>query len=128
MRSEYVSSILAVRAVEDSIRATGKYTKGAFRKQAVHPIQGGDFPSRVLPEYYEVYPTIKELSWDMAVTVAWALVWGTTPHVDVHFRYDYREDKGTITIKDGVETVKLLAKHIPNFSDTLAKVIANGHK
>jgi len=126
--SEFTGNILAVRAVEDSIRATGKYTKGAFRQKAVYPIQGEDTPSKVLLEYYEVYPTIKELSWNMSVRVAWSLVWGATPHIDMYFRYNYRDDKGTIIIKDGEKSVKLLAEHIPNFSNTLAKVIANGHK
>ena len=63
MRSEFVGSILAVRAVEDTIRATKKYTKGAFSKPPQHPIQGMDFPSRVLTEYYEVYPDT-EVGWE----------------------------------------------------------------
>jgi hypothetical protein len=42
----------------------------------------------------------------------------------VIFKYDYRENKASILIEDGAEAVRALAKAIPKFSDTLAKVIA----
>jgi len=123
--SEFTSNIVNIRAIEDCIRATNKYTKGIFRRRTQHPIQGEDFPSRVLNEYYEVYPDT-ELSWDMPASEAWAWVWGDVPHYDVWFTYDYRTNKASVIVKDGVGAVKKLAQSIPNFSDTLARVIANG--
>lgn len=124
-KTEFVGNIMAVRAVEDCIRATRKYTKGAFRKPIKHPVQGEDFPSRVLSEYYEVYPDL-EIGWDMSASLAWAWIWGDTPHIDVVFRYDYRSNKGFVIVADGMFAVRKLADSIPQFSDALAGVIANG--
>lgn len=128
---EYVGKIPFIRAVEDSIRASRKYTKGAFRGSAHHPIQGGSFPSKVLREYYEVYPELNLRGgtlWDLPVGVALDLLWRDTPCIDVIFKYDYRENKASILIEDGAEAVKALAKGIPKFSDTLARVIADETK
>ena len=121
MRSEFVGSILAVRAVEDTIRATKKYTKGAFKSPVQHPIQGEKFPSRVLTEYYEVYPDT-ELGWDMPASEGWAWVWGDTLHIDVLFKYNYQRDKAIVIIHGGNGVVKLLGEGIPGFSDALARV------
>jgi len=125
MRSEFVGSILAVRAVEDTIRATKKYTKGAFQKPARHPIQGEDFPSRVLTEYYEVYPDT-ELGWDMPASEGWAWVWGDVPHIDVLFKYNYQRDKAIVIIHGGNGVVDLLEAGIPGFGEALSKVVENG--
>jgi len=124
MRSEFVGSIIAVRAVEDTIRATKKYTKGAFKSPARHPIQGEDFPSRVLTEYYEVYPDT-ELGWDMPASDGWAWVWGDTPHIDVLFKYNYQRDKAIVIIHGGNGVVKLLGEGIPGFEEALGKVQEN---
>ena len=124
---EYVGKIPFIRAVEDCIRATKKYTKGAFRGNIHHPIQGEEFPSKVLFEYYEVYPKVDLRGgtlWDIPVGVALDLLWRDSPCVDVVFKYDYRGNKASILIRDGAEAVKLLAKSIPNFSKALADVIA----
>jgi len=125
MRSEFVGSILAVRAVEDAIRATKKYTKGAFQKPAQHPIQGEDFPSRVLTEYYEVYPDT-EVGWDMPASEGWAWLWGDTPHIDVLFRYNYQRDRAIVVIHGGNGVVKLLEEGIPGFGEALGRVTENG--
>ena len=122
MRSEFVGSILAVRAVEDTIRATKKYTKGAFKSPVKHPIQGEGFPSRVLTEYYEVYPDT-ELGWDMPASEGWAWVWGDTPHIDVLFKYNYQRDKAIVIIHGGNGVVKLLGEGIPGFEEALGKVV-----
>jgi len=124
-KSEFCSSIILTRAVEDSIRATKKYTKGAFRKSVDHPMQGNGFPSKVLTEYYEVYPSL-EIGWDMRATDAWAWVWGDIPHIDVLFHYDYIQNKAKIVVHGGNGAVKELAKGIPDFSEALAKAIVNG--
>ncbi len=129
MRNEFVGSILAVRAVEDTIRATQKYTKGAFTKPSQHPIQGGEFPSRVLTEYYEVYPDIDidvtRPFWDAAFTASdW--LWGDTPHIDVLFKYNYQRDKAIVIIYGGNGVVKLLGEGIPGFEEALGKVTENG--
>lgn len=130
MRNEYVGSILKVRAVEDTIRATKKYTKGAFKSSVQHPIQGEEFPSRVLTEYYEVYPDLdletKMPAWDAMMTFSdW--VWGDTPHIDVLFKYNYGRDRAIVIIHGGNGVVELLGEGIPGFEEALGKVVENGN-
>ena len=126
---EYPGDILLIRAIEDSIRATKNYTEGVKTLRQKHPIQGEDFQSRVFCKYYEVYPDV-DLSrtmpfWEAVMTTSdW--LWGETRRIDVVFNYDYRNNKASITIEDGVGAIKELANAIPNFSDTLARVITNG--
>jgi len=127
MRNEFVGSILAVRAVEDTIRATRKYTKGAFQKSIQHPIQGEEFPSRVLTEYYEVYPDT-ELGWDMPASEGWAWVWGDTPHIDVLFKYNYPRGKAIVIIHGGNGVVKLLGEGRSGFGEALDKVVESGNQ
>jgi hypothetical protein len=130
MRNEFVGTILKVRAVEDTIRATGKYTKGAFKNPTQHPIQGEEFPSRVLTEYYEVYPDLdldKRLPvWDAMLAFSdW--IWGDTPHIDVLFKYNYQRDRAIVIIHGGNGVVKLLGEGIPGFEEALGKVVENGN-
>lgn len=125
MRNEFVGSIMSVRAVEDTIRATKKYTKGAFSKSAQHPIQGEDFPSRVLTEYYEVYPDIESV-WGMSIIDATFWLAGETPHIDVYFKYNYQRDKAIVVIRGGNGVVKLLGEGIPGFEEALGMVTENG--
>lgn len=125
-RNEFVGCILAVRAVEDTIRATKKYTKGAFTKPARHPIQGEEFPSRVLTEYYEVYPDVESV-WDMSIIDAAFWLAGETPHIDVLFKYNYLRDKAIVIIHGGNGVVKLLGEGIPGFEEALGKVKENGN-
>ena len=124
MRNEFVGSVMAVRAVEDTVRATKKYTKGAFTKAVQHPIQGEEFPSRVLTEYYEIYPDT-EVGWDMPASEGWAWLWGDTPHIDVVFRYNYLRDKAMVIVHGGNGVVKLLGEGIPGFEEALGKVVEN---
>lgn len=123
MRSVFFGDILSVRAIEDSIRATRKYTKGAFSrpKRDTMSVQGEDFPSRVLTEYYEVYPDL-ELHWDMSAARAWRWVWGDVTHIDVRFQYDYREGEAKVTVSGGPAAVSALAKGIPGLQDLLVKI------
>jgi hypothetical protein len=128
MRNEFIGSILSVRAVEDTIRATRKYTKGAFKAPVQHPIQGEEFPSRVLTEYYEVYPDIEsdKSLWDMNIVDAAFWLAGETPHIDVLFKYNYQQDKAIVIIHGGNGVVKLLGEGIPGFGEALEKVVENG--
>ncbi len=131
MRNEFVGTILKVRAVEDTIRATRKYTKGAFTRAAQHPIQGEEFPSKVLTEYYEVYPDLdldKQLpAWGAMLTFSdW--LWGDTPHIDVLFKYNYQRDKAIVIIHGGNGVVKMLGEGIPGFAEALGQVTENGHR
>lgn len=124
MKTVYKSSILLVRDLEDTIRATRKYTKGAFSKANKRPqrIQGeGQFPSRVLTEYYEVYPDL-EIGWDMRAGDAWAWVWGDVVHIDIIFLYDYRENKAKVTIHGGKDAMEKLKEGIPGFKAMLAMI------
>lgn len=121
MRNEFTGCIIDVRAVEDSIRATKQYTKGAFTKEARHPIQGEDFPSRVLTEYYEVYPDM-EIGWDMPASDWWAWVWGDTPHIDVRFLYNYNSNKSKVIVYGNNGVVNMLKESIPDFTKTLGKL------
>lgn len=122
MKTVYKSSILLVRDLEDTIRATKKYTKGAFSKAVSHPIQGeGQFPSRVLTEYYEVYPDL-EIGWDMRAGDAWAWVWGDVVHIDIRFVYDYKDNKARVTIFGGRNAMEKLKEGIPGFKAILAMI------
>lgn len=118
---EYVGKIPFIRAVEDSIRATKKYTEGVRTMRAKHPIQGEEFPSRVFCKYYEVYPDVDVSHMSLGTIVEWLS--GYKEHIDVMFKYDYRVNKASILIEDGASAVMALAKGIPKFSDTLAEVI-----
>ena len=126
-QSEFEGTIVAVREVEDCIRATKKYTEGVGTLRTKHPIQGEEFPSKKFVKYYEVYPEV-EVNWDMPASVALDWLWGETPCIDVLFNYDYRANKAEVVVKEGSAGTKQLAKAIPNFRDSLAKVTANGHE
>ena len=121
MRSEFVGNIITVRAVEDTIRATRKYTKGVFARTASHPIQGADFPSHVITEYYEVYPDM-EVGMDMSIVDAAFWLAGETPHIDVRFKYNYQRNKAIIIIHGNNGVVDLLNEGIPGFKEALGKV------
>jgi hypothetical protein len=120
--SEFIGNIVSVRALEDCIRATKKYTEGIGTMRKQHPIQGEGFPSRVFCKYYEVYPDI-EVSWDMPAGVALDWLWGETLHIDVMFKYDYRVNKASVTVKDGVVAVRELQRSIPNFGKSLVAIV-----
>lgn len=124
MKSEFTGDILSARAVEDCIRATKKYTKGAFTRKIVHPVQDTKQPviSKVITEYYEVYPEV-EISWDMKASDAWALVWGDVLMIDVKFRYDYRSNKAGIVIYGGRAAVTELCSGIPGLEEALCALL-----
>ncbi len=124
--SEFHSNIAAVRDLEDCIRATKKYTEGIGTMRRKHPIQGEDFPSIVFCKYYEVYPDT-DVSWDMPVGIALDWLWQDTLCLDVMFKYDYRANKASVSIKDGEEAVKELERAIPRFKTALERVVANGN-
>ena len=127
MRNEFVGNILDVRAIEDTIRSTRKYTKGAFSKATKHPIQGEEFPSRVVTEYYEVYP-YTEVGWDMSILDAAFWLANETPHIDVLFKYNYQQDKAVVIVHGGNGVMKLLGEGIPGFEEALGKVAENGNR
>jgi len=129
MRAEFTGNILTVRAVEDCIRATKKYSEGMltrFSRHPVQPIQGEDFPSRVLTKYYEVYPEM-EVGLDMSIIDAVFLQAGETPHVEVRFHYNYQRNRAMITVYGGDGVVELLEDGIPGLKEMLANVPRNGH-
>ena len=121
----FKGAIPEVRAVEDTIRATKKYTEGIGTIRIKHPVQGEAFHSRVFCKYYEVYPDI-ELSWDMPVGVALDWLWKETPCIDVTFKYDYRENRASVVIEDGTDAVFELERSVPKFRKTLAELSTNG--
>ena len=121
MRNEFVGSILSVRTVEDTIRATKRYTKGLFRKPINHPIQGGDFPSRVLTEHYEYYPHI-EPNLDMSIIDAVFWLADCEPHIDIDFSYNYLRGKAIVIVHGGDGVMKLLEDGVPGFKDALVKL------
>ena len=127
MRQEFTGNIITVREVEDCIRATKKYKKVLFRKVVQHPIQGEDFPSRVLTEYYEIYPEM-EVGWNMAASDFFDWVWGDTPHIDVRFHYNYQENKGRIIIFGNNGVLDMLKEGIPNFNILIIKLKRNDNK
>ena len=129
MASEYKGTIIGIRAIEDSIRASKKYTEGIATMRKQHPIQGDEFPSKVFCKYYEVYPELKEpISWDMSARTAYnGLLWGEAKRVDIVFYYDYRDNKASIKVKEGALAIRELERYIPNFNRELSKVINNGN-
>lgn len=120
LKNEYTGNIVAIRAVEDCIRATKKYTEGVGTMRTKHPVQGEGFPSKFFRKYYEVYPDT-ELSWDMPAGIALDWLWGEVSCIDVVFKYDYRVNKASILIRDGVVAIKELSRAIPGFGDALTK-------
>lgn len=113
-------NIITVRAVEDCIRATRKYTEGITTMAKKHPVQGEDFASKLFVKFYEVYPDLPEkISWDMPAGQAMDLLFGDLPRVDVEFMYDYRYNKARVTIRGGTAAVKELHSGIPDFFETL---------
>ena len=121
---EYVGNIVTIREVEDCIRNTKKYTEGIRTMRKTHPVQGGDGPSKVFYKYYEVYPEM-EVDWDMDAKDFFDWLWGDTPHIDLMFHYDYRDNKASLIITDGFEALKKLNKGIPGFEEIIARIIAN---
>ena len=118
---EIRGNILAIRSLEDCIRATKKYTEGIQTIRKTHPVQGEELPSRVFYKYYEVYPDM-EVGLDMAVKDFADWVWGDTPCVDVMFHYDYRVNKASVLVKDGDGVIKKLMESIPGFGDALRDI------
>lgn len=123
-KSEFAGDVMTVRAVEDCIRATKKYTEGIGTFRVQHPVQGEEFLSKVFCKYYEVYPDVDVSHMSAGTILEWLT--GYKEHIEVVFRYDYRSDKGSVVVVDGMFAVKKLANSIPKFSDALTKVIMNG--
>lgn len=128
-KNEFIGTVLAVREVEDTIRATKKYTEGIRTVFANHPIQGEEFPSRVLTKVYEVYPDLdidkKRPTWDATMTFSdW--LWGDTPHIDVSFKYNYQRNRAIVKVYGSNGVMKLLGEGIPGFDEALGKVAENG--
>lgn len=118
---EYAGNIASVRAIEDCVRESKKYTEYIQTVRAKHPIQGESIPCRMVNKYYEVYPLIKHpISWDMPAGQAIDLAWGDTDIVDICFVYDYRSNKAWFRVQGGDRSIKLLSKGIQGFSDSLA--------
>ena len=118
---EIRGNILAIRVIEDCIRATKKYTEGIQTMRKAHPIQGEDHPSRVFYKYYEVYPNM-EVGLDMPVSDFLEWMWHETPCIDVMFHYDYRSNRASVLVRDGDGVVKKLIEAIPGFGDALRAI------
>lgn len=133
-RTEFAGNILTVRAVEDCIRATRKYSEGVNSKLfSRHPAQGEQFPSRVLTKYYEVAPEAKDDEYscwlDKPATIETGAtladwLWGDTPRVDVLFRYNYPTNRAWILIYGGEPALALLKDKIPGLTTALSRVVA----
>jgi hypothetical protein len=120
MRTEFTGTILEIRAMEDCVRTTKKYTKGAFSRPAQHPIQGDDFPSKVITEYYEVYPDM-EVGMDMSIIDFALWLADETPHIDVRFNYNYQRNRAMMIVFGGNDAMRALTDGIPGLRDVLPK-------
>ena len=118
---EFRGNIIAIRSLEDCIRATKKYTEGIQTIRKMHPVQGEELPSRVFYKHYEVYPDM-EVGLDMDIRDFADWVWGSTPCIDVMFHYDYRTNKASALVRDGDGVVKKLMDSIPGFGDALRAI------
>lgn len=123
---EFSGNIASVRAVEDCIRATKKYTEGIRTIRKAHPIQGAEFPSKMFCKFYEVSPHT-DISWDMPAGTAIDWLWGDVLLIDVTFTYDYRVNKASVSVADGPVAVQELTKTIPGFGNAIKKVVAGGN-
>lgn len=120
---EFRGNILAIRSVEDCIRATKKYTEGVQIRKTKHPVQGEDFPSRVFFMSYDVYPNLDiRKIWDMPAGrgIDWLL--GKYEGINAMFHYDYRVNKASVLVRDGDGAVKKLTESIPGFGDALKAI------
>jgi len=118
---EVYGNIISIRALEDCIRATKKYTEGIQTIRKTHPVQGEELPSRVFYKYYEVYPDM-EVGLDMDYRDFADWVWGDTACIDVMFHYDYRANKASVLVRDGDGAVKKLMESILGFGDVLKAI------
>jgi hypothetical protein len=127
MRNEFTGDIMSIRAVEDCIRASRKYTECLFTKVNKHPepIQGEEFPSRVLTKNYEVYPDV-EAGWNMSIIDAAFWLADRPGHIDVRFSYSYTLNRGRVVIYGSDNVVQLLKDSVPNLEDALTKLCPNG--
>ena len=122
MSKVFSGNIGSIRAVEDTIRTTRKYTEGIGTMGYHHPIQGTEFSSKMFVKYYEVYPYIN-INWGMPAGQAADLLWGDARRIDVVLRYDYRVNRATMSIKEGDKAIVDLVEGIPGFKEALDKVI-----
>ena len=125
----FTGTIESVRAVEDSIRATKRYTEGLGTMRVRHPIQGEDFPSKKFRKWYEVSP-FTDVHWDMPMGVAIDWLWKDVVLIDVIFEYDYRVNKASVEVINGKGAFGELVKGIPGFREAMKRVVAgnNGGK
>ena len=126
MRTEFSGDIISVRAVEDCIRASRKYTECLFTKVNKHPepIQGEGFPSRVLTKNYEVYPDV-EVGWNMSIIDAAFWLADCPGHIDVRFSYSYPLNRARITVYGSGGVVQLLKDCIPGIGDVLSPLVSD---
>lgn len=122
MKIEYSGSITEIRALEDCIRATKKYTEGVMSKKHPQQIQGEDFPSRVLHKHYEFYPNVNEISWNMPANKAIDWLFSDTPCIKLSFRYDYRTNRAVASFSDNRD-IPELNKTVPGFETALTAII-----
>ena len=126
MRTEFSGSIPDVRAAEDVIRATWKYTKGT-RSERLSPVQGTDFPSRVLTEYYQVYPDADMGALDHDASMALDYIFGNLTYIDIRFRYDYRSGQASVIVLGGVEALREMERGIPGITGALKRLDSSLH-
>lgn len=118
MRSEFQGKIAEIRAVEDAIRQTKKYTEGLSSIGKEHPTQGREFPSKAFSKCYEIYPDVV-VSIDMPVSVAIDWLWADTTCINARFWYDYRNDKASFKVVGGDESLRRLLQCIPGMLNLL---------
>ena len=111
--NEISGSIASVRALENAIRASRKYTESVKTMTQTHPSQG-DFPSQVLTKSYEVYPGLK-VSMGMSVKDLADWLWADVEIIVVRFSYNYRDNVAVMKIHNFDKKVKRLTATISGF-------------
>jgi len=112
-------NIESIRAVEDCIRATKKYTEGISTIRQRHPIQGNGFASKVFRKHYEVSPDMERPNWDTPAGKAYD--WLLTPGIHVRFYYDYRTNRAVMEIRE--KELARLEKAIPKIERAIRAVV-----
>lgn len=120
MQTKFGGNIETIRAVEDCVRASKRYTEGITTIRRQHPVQGEEFASKAFSKYYEVYPET-EISWNMPANTALDWLFSDTPRINMVFFYDYRNNSANVRISDGDGAVKALVRNISGIRDALDK-------
>lgn len=117
-------SIAQIRDIEDTIRATKRYTEGLTMRRKDHPKQGDDMPSSAFARTLEVYldSDFTQFDWDMDIRelINKRLEWLKSRATVLRLWYDYPNNRASLHLHS--YAVENLCESIPDFEAALYKV------